>query len=453
MRQPLDPASARRRFTTVTFLLWLPVGLYLPAQVLLLTERGMSLPVIAGLYAVYSVTVCVLELPTGGLSDVVGRRPVLATGGLLTCCALVLLVLGTSLGPLSAAMVLLGAGRALSSGPAEAWYVDTVRAHPDGGGDVRTGLARAGTACAVALAAGTLAGGALPLLLGLGSDAGARLARATGGLVLPLSVPGLVGALVCAGYVVSVLAALPEPPRPPVGPRAVLRSVPATVADGLRLGAREPVVRRVLLTATAAGTALATIELLAPGRAARFTGAPESGAVLFAALACVGFLATAAGSHGAPLVARLAGGSGRAALAGLAVSGAGLLLLGVTAAWSGAAPAALAGCGYALVYAGLGAAGPNENDLLHRATDSAVRATALSLQSLALQLAGALAGLVAGALPPGPLPWLAGAAALLAGAALWSGRPDSPGPRQPAPACGKPAPAEKNPAPAAGETA
>jgi hypothetical protein len=51
-----------------------------------------------------------------------------------------------------------------------------------------------------------------------------------------------------------------------------------------------------------------------------------------------------------------------------------------------------------------------------------VRATALSVQSLALQSAGALAGLVAGTLPAGPLPWLVGAVALLAGAALWAGR-------------------------------
>ncbi|MGI5480148.1 MFS transporter [Streptomyces lavendofoliae] len=425
MRRLLDPATARRRFAGVTFLFWLPVGLYLPSQVLLLTERGLDLAVVAGLYAVYSVTVSVLELPTGGLSDVVGRRAVLATAGLVNVCALILLVLGTTLWALTAAMLLMGLGRALSSGPAEAWYVDTVQAHSGDGADLRDGLARGGTACAVALAAGTLAGGALPLLLDTGTGPGDRLARATDGLVLPLSVPGLLGAAVGVGYVVYVLTALPEPPRPPRQPastRTVLSGVPATIVAGLRLGVRQSLVRRVLLTAAAAGAALATIELLAPVRSARFTGAPESGAVLFAALACGGFLCTAAGSHGAPLVARLTGGSAPAALASLAVSGAGLLLLGVTAAFDGTPPAVLAAGGYALVYLGLGAAGPNENDLLHRAVGSATRATALSAQSLALQSAGALAGLVAGLLPAGPLPWLPGALTLLAGAALWAVR-------------------------------
>ncbi|MFF8290218.1 MFS transporter [Streptomyces sp. NPDC016309] len=424
MRKLLDPVTARRRFAAVTFLFWLPVGLYLPSQVLLLTERGLGLAAVAGLFAVYSVTVSVLELPTGGLSDVVGRRAVLALAGLLNVCALTLLVLGTTLWALTAAMLLLGAGRALSSGPAEAWYVDTVQAHSGPGADLRAGLARGGTACAVALATGTLAGGALPLLLGpaTGTGPGGRLARATDGLVLPLSAPGLLGAAVCAGYVGYVLTALPEPPRPPATLRTVLSGVPATIADGLRLGVRQRLVRRVLLTAAAAGAALATVELLAPGRAARFTGAPESGAVLFAVLACGGFLCTAAGSHGAPLVARLAGGSAPAALVSLAVSGAGLLLLGVTAAFGGTAPAVLAAGGFALVYLGMGAAGPNENDLLHRSVGSATRATALSVQSLALQSAGALAGLVAGFLPAGPLPWLVAALALLAGAALWAVR-------------------------------
>lgn len=423
MNRPLDPLAARRRFVAVTFLFWLPVGLYIPSQVLLLTERGMSLAVVAGLFAVHSVTVSVMELPTGGLSDVLGRRAVLAAAGLLNLCALTAMALGTTVWALAVAMFLMGSGRALSSGPAEAWYVDTVQAHSGPGAELRTGLARGNTASAAALAAGTLLGGALPLLLSLGADPGSRLADATGGLVLPLSVPGLLGAAVGVGYVAYVLTALPEPARPPATLRGVLRGVPATMLGGLRLGVTESLVRRVLLTAAAAGAALATVELLTPGRAARLTGAPESGAVLYASLACAGFLCTAVGSHCAPPLARLTGSGEHAVLAALGVSTTGLALLGATAAWDGGtAPQVLAGVGYGLVYFGLGAAGPNENDLLHHRVDSSLRATALSVKSLALQLAGALTGLVAGSLPIGPLPWLVGATALLLGALLWTRR-------------------------------
>ncbi|MEU2155306.1 hypothetical protein ABZ532_09810 [Streptomyces sp. NPDC019396] len=61
----------------------------------------------------------------------------------------------------------------------------------------------------------------------------------------------------------------------------------------------------------------------------------------------------------------------------------------------------------------------SENELLHGRVSAAHRATALSVQSLALQALGAATGLVAGALPQGSLPWLPGALLLAAGALLW----------------------------------
>jgi hypothetical protein len=106
----------------------------------------------------------------------------------------------------------------------------------------------------------------------------------------------------------------------------------------------------------------------------------------------------------------------------MAAGAAGLLLLAATASFAGPAPTLLAVTGFALVYLGLGAAGPNENDLLHRRVAPTVRATALSVQSLALQLSCALAGLAVGALPAGPLPWLVGVATLTVGALLWTHR-------------------------------
>lgn len=185
----------------------------------------------------------------------------------------------------------------------------------------------------------------------------------------------------------------------------------------------------------AAGSALAAIELLTPGRAAALTGASESGAVLFAALACAGFICAGLGSHLAPLTARLAGSGERAVMVSLGTSASGLLLLGATAASTGVGFMVLAATGYGLVYLGLGAAGPSENDILHRRVTSEGRATALSVQSLALQLTGALTGLIIGVLPPSPLPWLLGGNVLLAGALLWTRR-SKPNPRaSPAPIC------------------
>lgn len=72
-----DARTARRRFVAVSFLFWLPAGLVMAPMVLLFTERGLSLTVIAGAFAAHSLTAAALELPTGGLSDVIGRRAVL----------------------------------------------------------------------------------------------------------------------------------------------------------------------------------------------------------------------------------------------------------------------------------------------------------------------------------------------------------------------------------------
>ncbi|MEU0583382.1 hypothetical protein [Streptomyces sp. NPDC006132] len=240
--------------------------------------------------------------------------------------------------------------------------------------------------------------------------------------MLPLSVPLLLGAAVRVVFVGYVLAALREPARPPATLRSVLRGVPVTVLGGLRLGGRDALVRRVLLTAAAVGSAVATIELLIPGRTVALTGATDSGAMVYAALACGGFVCLGVGSHLAPLTARVAGGGERAVLVSLVAGASGLLLLGVTASGTHPVTTALAVAGFGLVYLGIGAAGPNENDLLHRRVPSAGRATALSVQSLAQQLFGALVGLLVGALRPGPLPWLLTSVVLLAGALLWRGR-------------------------------
>ncbi|MFH9268528.1 MFS transporter [Streptomyces sp. NPDC017546] len=414
-----DEATARRRFATVSFLFWFPIGMSIATGVLLFTERGMGLAAIAAFYAVHSLTAAAMELPTGGLSDVIGRRPVLVIAGLLNLTAFTLIGLGAAGWAIALGMGLMGLARALSSGPAEAWYVDTVHAHAGPDADLRTGLARGGSATSAALALGTLLGGGLPWLLGLAPGSAEWLADATGGLVILLSVPALLGALVEVVFVLYVLSALTEPPRPRAGVRGVVGGVPAAVAAGLRLGARDALIRRILLTASAAGAALAAVELLTPGRAAALMGAAESGALVFAGLACAGFLCSALGSQLAPLVARFAGGSERAVLVSLGLVTLGLTLLGLTAHSMSALATTTAVTGYGLVYLGLGVAGPNENDLLHRRVDASGRATALSVQSLSLQLVAAGAGLVAGALPPGPLPWLLAATAVLAGALLW----------------------------------
>ncbi|MFM9447039.1 hypothetical protein [Streptomyces acidiscabies] len=621
-------ALVRRRYVTNTALYWFPVGLGVAPLVLLLGERGLAPATVAALISAHSFTAAALELPTGGLSDVLGRRGVLAAAGVLMCAAFLLIGLGGTAVPLGVGTGLLGAARALSSGPAEAWYVDSVRTSEGPAADLRTGLARGATASSVALAVGTVAGGALPWAFGGYGD---ELRRATGGAVLPLSTPMLLAALFALALTAHSLIALHEPPRPweahggtrrelppvglggirqeplgvdfgeapgelprpqahlgdarpespgadfgavpgesppprsrlgaarrelppvglggirhepsgagfgsvpgelprpqahlgdarreppPVGlggtrrepsgvdfgeapgkpPRAqahlagtlpesrgvdfgdvpsepprpqahlagthpeppdadlgytpsepprpqasrrepprprptlagVLRTVPSTVLDGLRLAVRDAVVRRVMLSAAAAGSALAVVELLTPGWVAVFAGSAEGGAVGYAGLATVGFLCSALGSQVAPLL----WGGRRAVVVGTGVVAGALVLLAL-----GGDLAAVAG--YAVFYVTLGVLGPNLNELLHHRVPDDRRATALSVQSLALQLAAGATGLIIGPLATdGALPWLFPLGVVLAVTLLWArplrkvttGQPVSPGGQEP----------------------
>jgi MFS family permease len=162
--------SATRRYVGLTALHWLPVGLSAPVTVLLASARGLSPADIGVVVAVYSVVVLVLELPTGGLADALGHRPVLVLAGLLTTAGLLLLAVADSTALFALAWALKGVGRALDSGPLEAWYVDAVHA-ADADADVTPGLSRAGAADGAALCLGAVLGGLLPLLAAGTGDA------------------------------------------------------------------------------------------------------------------------------------------------------------------------------------------------------------------------------------------------------------------------------------------
>ena len=77
-----DLTRTRRRFVALTALRWFPTGVVLPVMVLLMRQRGLDLGEVGMVLAVYSLVTAALELPTGGLADVIGRRPVLVISAL-----------------------------------------------------------------------------------------------------------------------------------------------------------------------------------------------------------------------------------------------------------------------------------------------------------------------------------------------------------------------------------
>ena len=79
----MTPTGAARRFVLLAGLRWLPTGLVVPVMVLLAASRGLTPSQIALVFTLQGAVVVVLELPTGGLADALGRRAVLVAGGLL----------------------------------------------------------------------------------------------------------------------------------------------------------------------------------------------------------------------------------------------------------------------------------------------------------------------------------------------------------------------------------
>src|SRR5690606_8958831 len=79
----ITATAARRRFVAVSALLWLAPGLQMATMVLLLAARGADIATISLVMVTHGVVVTALELPTGGVSDVIGRRGVIAASALL----------------------------------------------------------------------------------------------------------------------------------------------------------------------------------------------------------------------------------------------------------------------------------------------------------------------------------------------------------------------------------
>ena len=78
----------RRRYLVLHGLRWLPSGLLIPVIVLLMLERGIGLSQIGLIFAIQGFVVLGLELPTGGLADALGRKPVLVAAAAFSLASL-----------------------------------------------------------------------------------------------------------------------------------------------------------------------------------------------------------------------------------------------------------------------------------------------------------------------------------------------------------------------------
>lgn len=356
--------QAGRRLALLTATRWFPVGLTLGLTVLLPLERGLSLAEVGGLLAVAGIVSLVLEVPTGGLADILGRRPLLLVAGGIAVASTSVFVFADSAGVFAVALVLQGVFRALDSGPLESWYVDTVHA-VDPSAAIERGLSRAGAVLGVAIGGGALVGG---LLVAWHPIVG------WSALVLPFLVA--IGAQLVHLLLVALLVREPRRMRMRVDGRVAPEDrASAVISAAVRLVRESSVLRWLVAVEIFWSVGMIGFETLTPVRLAEFVGGEQQAGALFGPAAAAAWALFAAGSALAGLASRRLGVAATAMLAralnGLFVIGMGLV--------AGAAGLIV---GFWLAYLTHGANGPMHGALLHRQSGSRTRTLVLSINSM-----------------------------------------------------------------------
>lgn len=375
-----------KRHGCLLFLNSFSSGLTVPLLSLLLLAMGCTLSTLPLVVGLYSAVVIAFEVPSGIYADRRGRKHSFLLSLVLSLPALALFVLGRGMAAAVCAMVFMGLSRAFSSGSLDALTVDDFLQR-DGGDALPRCIARMSILGCLGLAAGSLAGGGLYGLWGLGAAIGAK---------------GFVTALMLV-----LAAGLTEPPR-------TGQSDP-TVGDWRALWHDARAVRPLVAIGLLTGALLFSVELFWQPRFTQLLDGAGAGWLLGVLGASSYFAAAAGTALGQRLTAK---------------PRLGLLLLSVAAGGGALALLSRADAvvwfllGYALYYLTVGWADLLSSTLMNQAVPSDRRATLLSLSSFCLQLGGVGTSLLLSAgMTRGTIPqvWLAVgllAAAIAAVAAL-----------------------------------
>ncbi|MEV7029118.1 MFS transporter [Streptomyces sp. NPDC093272] len=286
---------------------------------LLMTSHGVSTGELSVLFAVWTVTTFVCEVPSGALADRFPRHRVLAAAALAQCTGFALWTALPSLGAFAAGFVLWGAGTALTSGTLQSLLYDGLAAEGRAGQYARVS-SRVAAVQACSVAASSLAATPLVLLGGYPATGWVSV------LLTLLAVPTALGLGRRAPGPVPAPVPEPEPEPVPQGYAAVLRA-------GLAEARGTPRVRSAVLLA-AALTGLGVVDEYLPVLA-REAGTPAAAVPLllllpWAAMAAGGFAGGRMAGAGDRLLAVLLG-AGGAALAAGALTGRPAGFLGIAA--------------------------------------------------------------------------------------------------------------------------
>lgn len=386
--------SARQRYFALLGLRWVSTGLYITVFVLLMRDRGLTLAQIGLATAAQGFVMLFLELPSGGLADAWGRKRVLVVAAAVGLAASGLVLLADTVILLALASALQGVFRALDSGPLEAWFVDrVVAADPDI--ELERELGWGEVVICAAIGSGALVAG---LIVGLDGAVG----------IDPLVLPLLVGLVVQLVGLVALVLLLDEEGAGTATTgtsaadgralaatgeqeRVGVRAVAAVVREAVGVIRKSRLLTALVLAELLWGFGMIAFEVLMPPRLAEVSGGFDDAAAILGPAVGAAWALSAAGAALAPVLVRRWGASW---------TGFGLRLLhGATVVAMGlaAGPVGLV-VAYLATYGVHGATGPVHYGMVHRAVESAHRATVVSANSLASQVGGAASGIALGVL-------------------------------------------------------
>lgn len=360
-------AELTRVLSSMRFVTSFAFGCAGTVRILHMDVLDFSVQRIGVIMAAYSVLIAVVEVPSGAISDVWGRRKTKLLASWVMAGSYLLLATADGLVDVVMSAALLGIGRALFSGAADSWFVDEIGDAKDP--RVLAGIARSEAAHNLGFGLGSLTGALLPQLYADSVDE--RL------IFAPVFV---LGAFMLLVDIVLTLRRMTEH-RPPAGypVGGVWSTTLAGVANAL--DARQP--RWTAFAMLAVGGAIACTELLTPLGLANGIGT-ERALIVFGPLVAGSWIFSAVSSFFTERLERSFGSIQRTS--GVLLVAVGALVLPVGFGSSLGAVVSYVGVNFVL-----GALLPLLSTSLHQHVRSSNRSAASSTLNLSL-MAGAAGG-------------------------------------------------------------
>lgn len=395
------------RFSAVTFLFSLAMAFPMGVIVLFIQGRGISLLEIGALVAMQAMTVVLLELPTGGLADVWGRKKVLLLAFAAGALSTAIFLMSNSFLSFAAAMLLSGACMALFTGTGEAMFVDWLK-EVDPEVNLQSAMAAMMGMQGLGMGLGAVAGGFVPRFF---SD----LPPEGTALLTPLAMPLVIS---LGGWLVTLLGAFvllkerPVAERPsPTEQRGVM-AIADVVRQAVALTFKDRLILVLMSVSALYALAFAGIEAFwQPHFASLQQTAAQIDTRAFGAILAATFLFKSIGSG---LAGAVSGWSGKryglVCALSMALMVVGFVFFSLQRGWWGAL------AGFWGIYLITGLATAAFQALLNSTIPSDKRATLVSFQSLAMRVGVFVGGIGLGYAADRfsiPVAWRCGALVLL----------------------------------------